>query len=264
MEIVSLITNDQHYGLVNWLEPSCKFLGHELKALCVDIPYHSHKIKDLALLQYIKTLKKDTILLFTDAYDAMLMGNESEILKKFQSFQSPLVFSAEINCYPNDQLKTKYPPEVRKHHFKYLNCGGFIGYSYYIRKLIEEQYFNQSIDLNNHYMSNQLMWHQIYLKENGKIKLDHNCDIFYTFASNSGANAIFHNRSKPTERDQVLEFEKKKFQNEIMVKDDRMISLITGTQPCHLHFPGPLTQHLLSMGFFDHLRFWENKLNRSS
>jgi hypothetical protein len=257
MKIVCLITDEQHPGFINWLEPSCMHHDLELQVINYGDKYPSHKMKDFLLLEYIKRSGKNEILLFTDAYDTMFLADEQEIMNKFRSFQSPLVFSAEINCWPDTRLGKQYPAGTEKQFFKYLNSGGFVGESQYIRELIEKYYEGEKIDHSVYKWSNQYTWNQIYLKEQSNIRLDHTGEIFYTLSSDIAISSTYSYHSEATVKAQALEEDKKRILEEILFENNRLLSRVTQTSPCHLHFSSPTTKYLMQTDFFDQLREWE-------
>ena len=49
----------------------------------------------------------DRIILFVDAYDVLINDGVEQILQRFQKFDARVVFSAEANCWPDEDLKNK-------------------------------------------------------------------------------------------------------------------------------------------------------------
>lgn len=254
MEIICVTTDENHYGLRNFLIPSCKFHNLNLKVITYENDYKSHRIKDIALHKYLQNINDDEIILLTDAFDTMFVSGEREILSKYLQINSPIVFSAEIVCYPDHSLASLYPRSNSATHFKYLNSGGFIGQCGSIRDLIEKYYLNQEIDLSKYQWSNQHVWHQIYLKEQNHIKLDHNSEIFYTLCSPLEISYKFSNAINDTVKEELLTLEQKRLHEEMRFQNDRFLSVITGRLPCHLHFNSPTTKAMMKTDFFNVLR----------
>ena len=71
-------------------------------------------------------IHKDAIILFTDSYDVLFTGPLTDILKKFKSFDSNVIFGAEKFIWPDKNLEKLYPM-VPSNAPKYLNSGLFIG-----------------------------------------------------------------------------------------------------------------------------------------
>ena len=77
---------------------------------------------------------RDTIILFTDSYDVMFNGGPEEIIAQFRNMKSPVVFSTEKTCWPDESISEDYPDTESS--YKYLNSGGFIGYGDHIIKMV--------------------------------------------------------------------------------------------------------------------------------
>jgi hypothetical protein len=64
---------------------------------------------------------KYTHFLFTDSYDLIFTAGWEEIMRKFTSLNSPIVFGAECYCWPDINQAGLYPPNP--HRCRYLNAG---------------------------------------------------------------------------------------------------------------------------------------------
>ena len=116
--------------------------------------------------------KKNTTILFTDSYDVIFLSNVNDLLKKYSKFdKDSVLFSSEKSCWPNEDLKTKYPDSSSP--YKYLNSGGFIGLANNIDSIIND------VPIND-YDDDQLYFTNIFLSNKYKIKIDYNCEIFQT------------------------------------------------------------------------------------
>ena len=114
------------------------------------------------------------IILFTDSYDVIINGSSEEIVSRFRKMKSPIVFSAEKTCWPDESLKGQYPESPTD--YRYLNSGGFIGYGDHISKLINK------VSVNNEY-DDQLYYTERFfedLKGNQGTILDYNQFLFQT------------------------------------------------------------------------------------
>lgn len=103
-------------------------------------------------------------------------------MDKFKELKAKVLFSAENFCWPDDELKLKYPP-VEGAAQKYLNSGLFIGYAANIYNILVSQPIKDTDD-------DQLFYTNAYLneklrKENG-IKLDHKSNLFQNLHGNVG------------------------------------------------------------------------------
>ena len=255
MIIVCITDDKENWGLTQLLKPSCVHHNLKLKVLTYKKEYSSHRIKDLLLFEYLQKINNNEIVLLTDAFDTMFISDEQEILSKYYEFNSPIVFSSEIVCYPDSTLGSKYPP-LPNSHFKYLNSGGFIGKAETIMNLMEKYYSNDLIDLENFGWSNQHVWHQIYLKEQDVIKLDTKCEIFYTLCSALDISYKYTTTKDAYIKNELLNIERNRLMDEMSFKNERFQSSITNRFPCHLHFNSPTTKDLMTKTFFDSLKPW--------
>jgi hypothetical protein len=58
---------------------------------------------------------------FTDSYDVVFAAGWEEILRKFEAFNSPIVFGAECYCWPDINQAGLYP--ANPHRARYINAG---------------------------------------------------------------------------------------------------------------------------------------------
>ncbi|MBT1699403.1 hypothetical protein KK083_21075 [Fulvivirgaceae bacterium PWU4] len=257
MRVVTLITNANQKGFKEYLQPSCAYHDLDLTVLKYEDRYTTHRIKDVVLYQYLKDRPQKEIVLFTDAHDTAFLSGEKEIMEKFRSFGTPLVFSAEINCWPFSDLAERYPEPGK--HFRYLNSGAFIGEVGYLVDLYETYpTFSPAYDPVYNW-SNQYYWHHVYLENQDTIAIDHNCEMFF-------------NTSIPVERIDQIDFrvgddpriaalfaeEIVRLNNEIVFSNDRIMSKLTNTWPCHLHLPGPVSKLLMKGEYFASIKAWEH------
>jgi hypothetical protein len=256
MKVVTILTNIEAPGFNQCLKPSCEYYDLELVILQPDVQYSTHRVKDALLHEYLKELPTDDVILFTDGHDTALMAAEEEILTKFTSFDAPLVFSAEINCWPTPELETMYPASDKP--FKFLNCGGFIGHVGYLLDLYEKNpLFSKNMKPEFNW-SNQYYWHHVYFNNQDTIKLDHDCTLFYNTSTIMGKiKGMKFDIDHPDVQKLLLE-EKARLQDEISFANSRIHYKNSGTYPCHLHFPGPISKMLMSGNFFEPIKIWSD------
>lgn len=130
---------------------------------------------------FIEQLEKCTTdyVLFLDGYD-VLITHLDDIIEKFKSFNSKIVFNTSCNNYPNIHIDTVYN---RKNMgtYRYFNAGCCIGYKDDLLKFYKETL--NYITVDNPLNSEQLIMRYAYKKySNDKnqnfIKLDYNSIIF--------------------------------------------------------------------------------------
>ncbi|SDG56288.1 hypothetical protein SAMN04487996_1205 [Dyadobacter soli] len=247
MIVITCVTNKDHAGYAKGLAESCRYFGYQLECLEHDGTWPGHRQKDLSLCKFLQAVPSNEIVLFTDGYDTVFVTSEAEIIEKFSSRDVPVLFSAEINCFPYSAFSYLHKPCPSK--FRYLNSGGFIGRAGDILDLYQrfdaiEDSHRYLVD-NNLRWSNQYRWMKMFLFTEGLIGLDTNCEIFQVFGTDLSVYDKI--RKAPSEQEKSM-----LRQNEIcrilddFVIGDRIFNKQTGSHPCHLHF----ASHLLKNHMF--------------
>lgn len=117
--------------------------------------------------------RQDLIIMFTDAYDVVFLGDPQEILEKFSKFNANVVFSAESFCWPQESLKDSYPQiESGK---RFLNSGGFIGTA---KELYDIVTHKPIMDTDDDQLYYSLIYVDPELRQKFNMKLDHKSAIF--------------------------------------------------------------------------------------
>lgn len=145
------------------------------------------------------------IILFTDSYDVLFLDEPKEIVRRFRNLESPVVFSAEKTCWPDERLSEKYPLTMSEYRF--LNSGGFIGYGDHINEIINK------VSVGNDY-DDQLYYTERFLESlegNKNTILDHQQELFQTLG-----DAV----------------------NDVKIIDGQLKNTITNTNPIIVHGNG--------------------------
>ncbi|CAI5441459.1 unnamed protein product [Caenorhabditis angaria] len=102
--------------------------------------------------------KKETMILFIDAYDVVFNANSETILRKyFEHFgDKNVVFGAEPFCWPDQSLTPEYP--IVEFGKRFLNSGLFIGYAPQIYQILKLKPVQDKDD-------DQLYYTMVYLDE---------------------------------------------------------------------------------------------------
>ena len=189
--VITVATEDNN--TLNRFRKSCHYYNIPYKILGLGQKWTGGESENGVLLkpggaQKINLLKEELktypdlgnhIILFTDSYDVVFNDNPKNIVRKFRDFKSPVVFSAEKTCWPDERLKTQYP--LSPTDYKFLNSGGFIGYGDHINKIINK------VEVKNDY-DDQLYYTERFfesLDENKNIVLDYNQELFQTLESST-------------------------------------------------------------------------------
>lgn len=261
MKVVTVLNDFNEKGFVEFLNPSCEFFKLNAIAIGYEGAFFSNRLKDALLYSYLDTIDEDEIVFFTDAIDAVFVCGEEEILKKFALFKSELVFSAEVNCWPDNLLEKDYPNIEKEFHFKYLNSGGFIGKAGYIKELYQKYPIFETGENQRFLWSNQYYWNILFKNEWPRIQLDYLGEIFYnTCIPVSNNDELLKYLNDPVKIKEMVVSEKKRLDDEITFYNGRMRCNLTGATPCHIHFPGTISKQLMEQGYFNSLKKFSKAL----
>lgn len=134
------------------------------------------------LRNYLKTLKKRKLIVFTDSYDVIVNDNINTFIDKYNEYyKDKIVFGSECSCWPDQELKEYYPKSNYKN--KYLNSGNFVGWSDQLLNIMD-------IDIEDS-DDDQLYYTMKYLYSiiNDKsICLDYDCKLFLCLNSQYSYN----------------------------------------------------------------------------
>ena len=133
--------------------------------------------KILYLKDYFDTHVLPEYIVFTDCYDVVVVSDADEVMRKYkQHFDGKLVFGAEVYCWPDEDMATKYP-NTSSSKFKYLNSGLFMGPSKLIHKYLTNTI--ASSDDDQRYFTNMFLAHP------DDIVLDYDGILFQNLAGTS-------------------------------------------------------------------------------
>jgi len=110
-------------------------------------------------------------ILFCDAYDVVLAAGFSEIFERYEEFDSPILFSAEVYCFPDPQLQDAYPQTTGP--YKYLNSGVWMGETTAVRQMFHKI---NTVSLKER-VSDQGIFTNLFLTKAAQIALDSDCRI---------------------------------------------------------------------------------------
>lgn len=121
--------------------------------------------------KYIKTLPDTDILIFVDGYDVFFTDSVEQIIDRWHSFGTRILFGAEKTCWPDTSIADKFPDQPTL--YKYLNSGTFIAEVGELKNFLEG-----SIE---DYEDDQLFMQQRFLLNKFDVKLDSEQYIFQTY-----------------------------------------------------------------------------------
>ncbi len=167
------------------------------------------KIK--AMKDILQKFNPDDILCFVDAYDVLCTASPEKIMKAYNNFNSPLIFSTELNCFP-PHLQSRYDPLPNgPTRSKYVNSGGYIGRVDAIKEFLSWMPM-EDIDRMCQVGGDQTYFAEYYLSFPNKVTLDYKQEIFQ--------NMFFVGWS------------------EMLFVNSRVYNKTLQTSPCFLHFNG--------------------------
>jgi hypothetical protein len=173
------------------------------------------------LYKYSKSLRADDIVLFTDAWDVLIIGDCEKVYKDYKSFNKDIVFGGEtiygvfydiFNIFNIFKLDLSKP-------FPCLNAGVIVGRAGAIRDLIQK-YTEKTIDDS---VDDQILWRKIYLENRDKITIDSKAKLVLNTCLTSKNNYVYE--------DNIFTYKG------------------TNTQPSIIHAQGPE-----KLGFKDYLK----------
>jgi hypothetical protein len=132
-----------------------------------------------------------THILFADCWDVMIASNLKEFEEKYLALDSPIVFAAEKNCWPDESLAPKFPPSPTQYQF--LNSGLWMGEKMAVRMLIQEVLRNERNPL---FASDQRIFSSAFLRGKSGIALDYKCTMFQNVLGSMGELSFTENRIK--------------------------------------------------------------------
>ncbi|XP_058450895.1 procollagen-lysine,2-oxoglutarate 5-dioxygenase [Malaya genurostris] len=163
------IRSANHYGIeVTTLGLGKQWLGGDMKRLGGG--YKINLFRD-ALKPY--KMEDDRIVLFTDSYDVLFLASIEKIVETFKTLEASVLFGSEGYCWPDEELKSKYP-KLEGRGTRFLNSGMFIGYASKVYQMLKTPVKDTDDD--------QLYYTKVYLnkqiREDLNIKLDHTALLF--------------------------------------------------------------------------------------
>jgi hypothetical protein len=155
---------------------------------------------------------EDHIVMFTDSYDVVMCATPQEILQKFRSFQSEIVFSTEKTCWPDESIANQYPQVDTD--YKFLNSGGFVGYANKILEIIDTKISIEDDD--------QLFYTKVFLDKVDRIQIPQPIQVGqidrtkYGYSYNTFS---IGSMSEPYFDDEILNYLLKNFDPNIKILD---------------------------------------------
>lgn len=123
----------------------------------------------LRYLSDMVNIRPSDILMWLDGDDTLVCANSKEILDRHRALGSPFLMAAEINCWPDEDLKEKYPrncctPDAN--FPRYINAGGFIGTT---TEVLSAMHLCSRMAKELNTRNDQLAWHHLFIQQSGGV-----------------------------------------------------------------------------------------------
>lgn len=248
MKVITCISDIENPGYLYGLKASAQYYDLDLITVVTqNSNWETHRNKDIELLKALDSIANDEIILFTDGYDVLFLGNETQLVEKYNQAVNgkELLISAEKSCYPDTSLRqyfTEFPTE-----FKYVNSGGIMGKAKDFRDALNRiEEIRKTIESENDLFphSNQYLWTLFFIDNKNKIALDYECKLFQTLTPKM--DSVRHLWEMEEDIDNRKEYAMREFEK---INEDfdtcemiKVRNIRTNQVPLHLHFNSPLSK----------------------
>ena len=204
--------------------------------------------KNIWLYEKVCELDENEIIVCTDSFDVIYLTNADEIKQKFLKMNMPIVYSGSCGLTHQDAHFLEYYKKLGKgKHYKFLNSGALIGYAKNIKEKFEVifEYCQSDLDESASYNQGRV---GKYIAENpNKVKLDYDCEIFWTDINFCLKCPQKHSHPK------WIRYAISELKNKILV-NGRMLSPFTNTNPCIYHCPNPKNTSAIISTAWDYIK----------
>ncbi len=248
MKIITYASNLNQIGYVHGLVASCNYYGLDLVTLRSET-WTTHRQKIALLKEYLPTIDPDEIVLFTDAYDVIMLMNEVEILSKYSKLSEPskVLVSADRFCSPDPELAKYF--EVKHTGYSYVSGGGMMGkvsdFISILDKITEVEKVDKPESNKLYSWCDQYLWTKTFIQYPELFTIDSNCEIFQTLCNRFVLEQLYifkNNEPELSDTEDLYGREsiRKVIANvleEIEIQEDKkVLNKTTKTYPAQLHF----------------------------
>lgn len=213
MKIITYATHNSQY--FESLKESADKNNYELIVIGFGTKWKGYRDKPLNIYNYLSSIDKDEFVIISDAFDVIISRKSCEFMDEFNKYflKDDIVFNAEaINSYIllNEWFKNYKISKEKlsiKSKYKLFNSGVYVGKVKNIISFLEKS-------LENGIQDDQKSFIEIYNKSSN-IKIDSDCKLFTTISS---------------------------YNNDVIVKNNKIYNKYSKSYPFFLHGPGPYTR----------------------
>lgn len=189
-------------------------------------PYPGHAARARLVLERLRTLPEDEIVVHTDCFDVVLIRDPAELVARFRAFGAPIVISTEPGFtwkLPGRLRASRAYPKAggKSGMYRYLNAGCYVGKAGALAAMLSELDYASAVDCD------QSLLNKWFMENPGRAALDYDQEIFASSACQSG-----------------LERKLYRFDGA------HLVNTRTGGKPFFFHFPAEnrlCTKHVLDM-----------------
>jgi hypothetical protein len=195
--------------------------------------------KNLWLYEKVCELDENEIVVCTDSFDVIYLTNADEIKQKFLKMNARIVYSAEHRyAHQAPEFRNIFKKMSVDKHFKYLNSGALIGYAKNIKDKFEVIFNYSQTEIDESVSYNQGRVGKYIAENPNKVKLDYDCELFWTDFDFRYPNAKSPFRYRRRVRQLLKNKERLLDILNSVIRHDRMYNKITDTHPCIFHAAG--------------------------
>ena len=203
--------------------------------------------KSIWLHEKVCELDENEIVVCTDAFDVVYLTNADEIKQKFLKMDAPIVYSAECLYNHQDSKFFEYYKKLGKEkHYKYLCAGVMMGYAKNIKEMFEVIF---TYDYSNPDEVDDQKFIGKYIYENSdKIKLDYDCEIFWTDINFCRRCPQKHSHPK------FIYYGLSNLKDKKILANGRMLNPMTNSNPCVYHCPNTKRSDLVITNVWEYIK----------
>ena len=169
------------------LESCAAHLGVDLVVLGAGISDWCWEYKIILVHDYLKKNHESELVLCVDAFDTLLLGAPSEIVSRFLSTESTILFASTGSDWPPSQVHRRFEEKAAGLHspeHRHLNAS-YIGITSEVVDCLST--IRQAIQQNSPWcrtvdgFDDQLAWRELHRRRYPRLKIDHKCVVFARF-----------------------------------------------------------------------------------
>jgi hypothetical protein len=191
LHIITVATHDD--GYYKALLKSAKNNNINLTTLGWGQKWAGFTMKTNLIIEYIKLLNDNDIIVVIDAYDVIILDNEENIKKKFYSYNKPILLSRDGDSI-NFILAWSQEKIFKFCNNEKINAGMYMGYVWAIKKLLDRLCKNKNMPCTSSDADDQILLTNVCKNTefyDKYIAIDTKKLIFYNTYGNSNIHSLY-------------------------------------------------------------------------